>query len=103
MYILSITILVLISYLFGSTIFKLFTSYSSNEYQKGNIWFISLLIINITVIIFLFVYTNYISNQIGSKGIPGSAGTSGCDGDDCIIKDPKSKHYEHYNKVPMTT
>jgi hypothetical protein len=103
MYILITTIIVLISYLFGSTIFKIFTSYSSNDLQTGNIWFVSLLIINITVIIFLYLYTNYIPNQIGLKGNPGYAGYKGKDGNDCIITDPKSIYYEEYTKIPMNT
>jgi hypothetical protein len=103
MYILVITILVLIIYLFGNAIFKLFTSYSSNDYLKGNIWFVSLLIINITIIIFLYLYNNYIINQVGLKGNPGSAGFIGGDGDVCIISDPKCIYYEQYNRIPIPT
>jgi len=103
MYILVITILVLITYLFGSTIFKLSTSYASNDYQKGNIWFVSLLIINITVIIFLYLYTKYISNQVGVKGNYGPIGNIGNKGTDCAIPDPKNTYYEEYNKISIPT
>jgi hypothetical protein len=103
MYILVITIFILIFFLFGTTIIKLFASYSSNDYQKGNIWFISLLIINITIILFLYFYNNYITKQVGLKGNPGVAGNKGNDGDVCIIADPKCIYYEKYIKIPIPT
>ena len=103
MYILIVTVLGLIIFLFGSTIFKLFTSYLSNDYQKGNIWFISLLIINITVIIFLYMYNYYISNRVGLKGNAGIRGYIGNDGSTCIVTDDKTIYYKHYNKSPLLT
>ncbi len=103
MYILATTIFILLFFLFGSTIIKLFSSYLSNDYQKGNIWFISLLIINITIILFLYFYNNYITTQVGLKGNPGDAGNKGNDGDVCIIADPKCIYYEQYNKIPLLT
>jgi len=103
MYILIITILILILYLFGSTIVKLFTSYSTHDYQKGNVWFMSLLIINISVIGFLYIYNNYISNLTGQKGNSGKPGYIGNDGVDCIVPDPKTIYYKQYVKSPSFT
>ena len=79
------------------------SSYTSNNTQIGNIWFISLLIINITIILFLYLYNNYITNQVGLKGNPGSAGFIGGNGDVCIITDPKCIYYKDYSKTPTLT
>ena len=103
MYILIATILGLTIFLFGSTIVKLFTSYTTNDYQKGNIWFMSLLIINIIVIIFLYMYNYYISNQIGKKGNDGPSGNKGIEGTPCYFDDPKSIYYIEYIKTPILT
>jgi len=103
MYVLIGTVLGLIIFLFGSTIVKLFTSYSTNDYQKGNIWFMSLLIINIILIIFLYMYNYYISNQVGKKGNDGPPGNIGSDGGGCCITDPKQTYYRKYTNLPLPT
>ena len=100
MYIVIITVIVLIIFLFGSTMFKLFTSYSSNDYQKGNIWFISLLVINIIVIIFLCMYNYHISNKVGLQGNFGPTGQAGSAGVPCYVGESKNKFYKQYTKTP---
>ena len=103
MYIIIVTIFILVFILFGSTLIKLFTSYSSNTSQKGNVWFISLLIINIFIILFLYGYNYYISNLPGKKGGDGSIGNSGSNGLNCIMTDPKTIYYKNYNNAPLLT
>lgn len=102
MYIVIVTIFILVFVLFGSTIVKLLTSYSSNS-QKGNVWFISLLIINIFIILFLYGYNYYISNLPGKKGGDGTIGNSGSNGLNCIMTDPKTIYYKNYNNAPLLT
>ena len=103
MYIIIITTFILIFILFGTTLIKIFTSYSSNTSQKGNIWFVSLLIINIFIIFFLYGYNYYITNLAGKEGNIGPAGSVGNKGLDCIIKDPNTMYYITYNNRPAFT
>jgi heme/copper-type cytochrome/quinol oxidase subunit 2 len=103
MYVIIITIFVLIFILFGNTLIKLYTSYSSNTSQKGNVWFASLLIINIIIILFLYLYNYYITNREGKEGNIGSPGTVGSNGLNCIMKDPKNAYYITYNNTPTFT
>jgi hypothetical protein len=103
MYILIGTVFGLIIFLFGSTIVKLFILYAPNDYQKGNIWFMSLLIINIIVIVFIYIYNYYISNKIGLKGNDGPSGNIGSSGEGCCITDPKQTYYKQYTILPVPT
>jgi len=98
MYILFGAILFVIIILFGSTLLKLITSNTPMNYQSGTIWFVSLLLINIIIVSFLFYYTNYKANLPGDKGIPGPIGIKGGKGGDCKFSDPKCEYY-----VPINT
>ena len=91
MYIFYITLLCCVVVLFWQTIYTIIKGYlskgvnSSNMYI-GNIWFVSLLIINITIIFFIYLYyRNKISN-LGRLGIDGPPGLQGEDGELCMIK-----------------
>ena len=98
MYILFGAILFVIILLFGSTLFKLITSNTPMNYQSGTIWFVSLLLINIIIVSFLYYYTNYKANIAGDKGKPGPAGISGRNGEDCKILEEKCINY-----IPLNT
>ena len=102
MYIISITVIGLIIVLFGSTIFKIITSNSNTQSSNkiGNIWFVCLLILNIFIIIFLYMYTNLKLNQVGNKGKSGEPGISGQDGDPCSFPDTKTVYYANYISSP---
>jgi len=102
MYIVLITVIGLIIVLFGSTVFKVITSNSTiqNNNRIGNIWFICLLLLNIFVIIFLYVYTNLKINQVGNKGKSGNPGIPGEDGEPCAFPDKKDIYYVNYISSP---
>uniref|UniRef100_A0A6C0F0Q1 Uncharacterized protein n=1 Tax=viral metagenome TaxID=1070528 RepID=A0A6C0F0Q1_9ZZZZ len=77
---------IIIIYFFDSIIF-LFNKYKtgSNSSSIGNIWFVSLLVINILIISFIYGFYNHVSNNTGIQGLPGTAGFPGKEGDGCVI------------------
>lgn len=102
MYIIFACIIILILFLFGNTILymvKTFTSHANPKFQIGNLWFIGLLIINITLIIFIYSFYYYKSNTIGKDGPSGDKGFTGKDGEGCIITLPNNNNYVNYSKI----
>ena len=88
MYIIIASLLTIVAICFGSTIFNVITSMSSNSNNKiiiGNIWFIGLLIINIILIIFTCMFYYYTSQSVGLKGNAGKRGFDGQQGDENYI------------------
>ena len=79
MYIIIASLLTIVAICFGSTIFNVITSMSSN------IWFIGLLIINIILIIFTCLFYYYTSQSVGLKGNTGKRGFDGHQGDENYI------------------
>ena len=91
MYIFYITLLVCVFVLFWQTIYTIVKAYSdkalnSSNMYIGNIWFICLLIINITIIFFIYLFYKYKILNIGREGIDGPKGLQGEDGELCMIK-----------------
>lgn len=100
MYIIFATVILVIIVMFGSTMVKLITSNVSNSpptVKLGNLWFAVLLIINISVIIFIYVFYYYKSGTVGKLGPTGNRGFDGKDGQPCIITLPDSIFYQPYN------
>jgi len=88
-YIIYSTIIILLIVFFADTIFTLIKNYTSSDINKnfkiGNIWFISLLIINITIISFICIFYYYKSTNSGKIGNTGDIGYNGIQGDQCVI------------------
>lgn len=100
MYLVFATVIVLIIYMFGSNIVKLIISNvenSSSTTKMGNIWFAVLLIVNISIIIFIFTFYYSKINDAGILGASGYKGKAGIDGEPCMITIPNSIFYAPYN------
>lgn len=92
MYVFYVTVIVLIFIFFWQTIYTVISSYYSNatKSQKsivGNLWFICLLIINLSLVIFIYVFYYYTSIKTGEAGLNGDKGYKGLDGEPCFMKD----------------
>lgn len=92
MYTIVITsVLVLVVVYFATTIFsviKYLTYNNDNKFSIGSKWFIGLLIMNITLIVFTCLFFYYKTRTDGDKGATGLVGFSGLIGDGCIIAEP---------------
>ena len=102
MYIIFGTIIILIIVLFGTGLLKIFKSYASQTNtgsSTGNIWFITLLLINIFIICFIYSYYYYKISLEGNKGPDGPSGLSGTIGNDCIIPEKINLYYQKYNSI----
>ena len=100
MYVIFGTIIVLIIVMFGSsivTMVKANTSSSSPNNKLGNIWFISLLLINLCVIIFIYTFYYYKITDSGKLGPTGNKGYKGDDCENCMI--PDCNYYAPYTKI----
>ena len=91
MYIIYLSLICCILVFFAQTIYTLITAYSSKTLNDktqviGNIWFICLLLINITILTFIYLYYNAKITNIGASGIDGPPGLRGEDGNLCMIK-----------------
>lgn len=88
-YIISAALLLIIVIYFGSTIFTVISSLSSsssnNKVGIGSMWFVSLLILNLTLITFTCLFYYYTSRSEGIKGSSGKKGFDGQPGDGCTI------------------
>lgn len=83
-----ISLVVVIVAYFGSTILSVVLSSavsSNNKISIGNKWFVGLLIINITIIIFICTFYYYIIKVEGDKGATGHIGFDGQPGYECLI------------------
>ena len=102
MYVIFGTIIVLVIVFFGSSIFSMIKTYATNPnptVKIGNMWFISLLLINITLVIFIYSFYYYKSTSVGSLGKTGDKGFTGKSGKECIITLPNANYYANYNKL----
>jgi hypothetical protein len=93
MYIFYITLFFCVVILFWQTVYTIIKAYTSNSLNTknmyiGNIWFFCLLIINITIILFIYLFYKYKKSNIGRLGIDGPKGLPGEDGDLCMINPP---------------
>ena len=85
-------LIAIIFFMFWQTIYIVLTSYTSHAKTSsnlliGNIWFVLLLVMNITIILFIYLFYYYKSNEKGIKGLIGEPGFSGYQGEQCYIKD----------------
>ena len=90
MYIIAAALLLIIAIYFGATIFTVISSLSSssssnNKVGIGSMWFVSLLILNLTLITFTCLFYYYTSRSEGIKGSSGKKGFDGQPGDGCTI------------------
>jgi heme/copper-type cytochrome/quinol oxidase subunit 2 len=100
MYIIFASIVIMIIILFGSGIVSMIKSNVSNStpnVKMGNMWFAILLIINISVVIFIYVFYYYKTSKIGKIGPTGDKGFEGVKGETCMI--PNCDYYATYNKM----
>jgi len=92
MYTIVITsVLLLVVIYFATTIFTVISSVTTNVDNKvsiGSKWFIGLLIMNITLIVFTCLFFYYKTRTDGDKGATGLVGFGGQIGDGCIIAEP---------------
>jgi len=96
MYIVFGTVIVLVIVLFGSSIFSMIKSYTSNpnpSFKIGNMWFIGLLIINLILIIFIYTFYYNKSTEVGKMGATGNKGNTGLPGNDCVFTIPNTKNF----------
>ena len=98
MYIIYLSLIGCILVFFAQTIYTLITAYSSKTLKDsssviGNLWFICLLIINIAILIFIYLYYNSKITIIGKSGIDGPPGLRGEDGELCMFK-TKCSNYD---------
>ena len=103
MYVFYFTLIVLTFIFFWQTIYIVISTYYSNatKSQKsivGNLWFICLLIINLSLVIFIYVFYYYTSIEPGKNGLDGDKGYKGLDGEPCFMKDENcNKKYNSEN------
>lgn len=91
MYIIFATVVVLSIVLFGSSVLsmvKTYTTSSTPSFKIGNMWFISLFIVNFSLILFIYAFYYYKSATVGKLGPTGDKGFPGYSGNNCIISSP---------------
>ena len=84
------SIFLVLALLFWSTIQTAVKTIFNSNLDNGYLWFFSLLIINIIVLITLVVYYNYLMTTPGKQGMQGDAGFPGQPGEQCTF--PCSTH-----------
>lgn len=86
MFLLLSVIIILIIVFFGHTLVNLLSSINtvgqSSKLNSGYLWFISLLILNVTILAFIIGFYYYKINTPGKSGISGEFGIPGESGDD---------------------
>ena len=92
MYIIIVSLLIIIFILFWQTIYTVISAYASNSIKSsnsmiGNMWFICLFIINLSLILFIYFYYDYKLKTPGDIGNFGDKGFDGELGEPCYIKD----------------
>jgi hypothetical protein len=91
MYIFYITLLICVFVLFWQSVYTIIKAYTSNSLNSknmyiGNVWFFSLLVVNLTIILFIYLFYKHKISNIGRLGIDGPQGLAGDDGELCMIK-----------------
>ena len=102
MYIIFGTIIIIIIVLFGNTLVKIFKTYATQSNpgsQVGNLWFVSLLLINIFIIGFIYSYYYYKLGLAGNLGPTGGVGLNGQNGDNNIFIDSNCAYYQNYTSI----
>ena len=102
MYLIFGTVIVLLIFFFGNTVFSIIKTFATNTNPSvsiGNIWFVGLLIINITIIIFIYTFYYYKSTSIGKDGPTGDKGFTGYIGEPCTIPINNCDFYAPYNTM----
>ena len=85
MYIIIATLIIIIFIFFGQSIYNIISNISKTSII-GNLWFICLFIINLTIVIFIYIFYYYKSTTQGQKGLDGQKGYDGKQGEPCYIK-----------------
>ena len=94
MYLIFATVIVLVIVLFGSSILSMVKNYTTTStpvFKIGNIWFITLFLINFTIILFVYGFYYYKSTLVGDLGPTGDKGSPGYSGNNCIISSKKNQ------------
>jgi heme/copper-type cytochrome/quinol oxidase subunit 2 len=100
MYIIFGSVIVMVIILFGGSIFSMVKTYTTNpnpSFKIGNMWFITLLAINIILIIFIYKFYELKTQEVGKDGAIGDKGNTGKSGKDCIITVANTNNYAGYN------
>lgn len=91
MYIIISVVIVCAFVFFWQIIYTIVSKYINNASKSsntivGNLWFIGLLIINIVIIGFIYIFYYNKINEVGNVGVEGKPGYAGIQGDGCSIK-----------------
>lgn len=91
MFIFYVTLLCCVIVLFWQTVYTVIKAYTSNSLNSknmyiGNVWFICLLLINLAIILFIYLFYKHKITNTGRLGIDGPRGFPGEDGEIGIIK-----------------
>ena len=86
MWLIYLSILFVIGLYFFESIKMMISNVVSTKMDTGFIWFITLVIINIVLLIFIYLFTYLKTNESGPVGAGGLKGFPGQEGDGCKIK-----------------
>jgi len=86
MWLIYLSILFVIGLYFFESIKMMISNVVSTKMNTGFIWFITLVIINIVLLIFIYLFTYLKTNEPGPVGVGGLKGFPGQEGDGCKIK-----------------
>lgn len=85
MFLIATVIIILLIVFFWNTIYTMLKYLATGKSTNAIIWFVSLLILNIIILVFILVFYYYKSNTPGKDGMAGDTGFPGYDGDGGII------------------
>jgi hypothetical protein len=86
MWLIYLSILFVIALYFWDSIKMMINNVVATKMDNGMTWFITLVIINIVLLIFIYIFTNQKINEPGPVGLGGLKGFPGQEGDGCKIK-----------------
>jgi hypothetical protein len=86
MWLVYLSILFVIALYFWDSIKMMINNVLATKMDNGMIWFITLVIINIVLLIFIYIFTYLKTNEPGPVGVGGLKGFPGQEGDGCKIK-----------------
>jgi hypothetical protein len=86
MWLVYLSILFVIALYFWDSIKMIINNVAGTKMDNGIIWFITLTIINIVLLIFIYLFTYLKINEPGPVGISGLNGFPGQKGNGCKIK-----------------